>query len=665
MDKIWPDRQRILSPLPSADLELADARAWLDARLGDTGHQVPPFSLTYAGRPLAELLSTWPVATAMTTLDERRTQHTVIYSDPATGLIVRWVAVAYVDFPTVEWTLFLKNGGTANTPILAEVQAIDTSFERTADGEFVLHHAVGSPARADDYRPLETALRPGSETPLATRGGRSSDTVLPYFNLAWSGAGVIVAVGWPGQWAARFMRDGGIRVRLWAGQELTHFVLRPGEEVRSPLIALQFYRGDWIHGQNVWRRWMIAHNLPRIDGQVPLPFISAGSSNQFHEMEQADEENQKVFIDRYLDAGIPIDLWWMDAGWYATSSGKWTEVGTWEVDRRRFPRGLRAVTDHAHQKSLKALVWFEPERVAPGTWLDKNHPEWLLEIPGGRWKVLDLGVVEAREWVVEHVDQLIREQGVDLYRQDFNVAPLDYWRANDPPDRQGITEIRHVTGYLAFWDELRRRHPRMLLDTCASGGRRLDLETLRRSVPLHKSDHDYRDFAARQCQAYGIAFWIPFHGAPVCRIDQVDPYAFRSAVGLMVGLGFDVRRKDLDYQLLRQLAREWRKIASYSYGDYYPLTTYSVDEGSWLAWQYDRPDLGEGLIQAFRRAASPYVSAKLPLHGLDPSATYRLINVDEEGHLDVDGRDLLENGLSLTIPNPSTAVIITYTCLAS
>ena len=71
------------------------------------------------------------------------------------------------------------------------------------------------------------------------------------------------------------------------------------------------------------------------------------------------------------------------------------------------------------------------------------------------------------------------------------MDPLAYWRAADVPDRQGITEIRYVTGLLAYWDELRRRRPDMLIDTCASGGRRNDLETLRRAVPLWRSDYAF------------------------------------------------------------------------------------------------------------------------------------------------------------------------------
>ncbi len=176
----------------------------------------------------------------------------------------------------------------------------------------------------------------------------------------------------------RFVRDKQDGLHITAGQELTHFKLLPGEEVRSPLMALPFWRGgDWIRAQNIWRRWMVAHNLPRPGGELPPPLLAAGSSGQFNEMTDANEDNQKSFIDRYLEHGVKIDFWWMDAGWYENKTG-WPNVGTWEVDRQRFPHGLRAITDHAHTRGVKALLWFEPERVTPGTWLYENKKQWLL-----------------------------------------------------------------------------------------------------------------------------------------------------------------------------------------------------------------------------------------------------------------------------------------------
>lgn len=617
-----------------------------------------PFSFQYDGKPSSGFLPTWERNETTATLDAARTQRTITWTDPQTGLVLRCVSVEYADFPTVEWTLHFKNAGDHDTPVLSEILALDAGFGRGGQGDYLLHHWAGSTATMDDYRPLETPLQAGADFRLAPAGGRGSDGAWPYFNVERDGEGVIVAVGWPGQWAATFARDGGGSPHIRAGQEQTHFKLQPGEEVRSPLVVVQFWDGDWIKAQNVWRRWMIAHNLPRLNGQLPPAMLAAASSNQMNEMMNANEMNQIQFIDGYLDHGVALDFWWMDAGWYPFKDG-WWNTGTWEPDPKRFPNGLRAVTDHAHARGVKALVWFEPERVQPGTWLYQNHPEWLLG-KDGEQKLLDLGNDAARTWVIEHTDQVMREQGIDIYRQDFNMAPLGYWRANDAPDRQGITEIKHVTGYLAFWDELRRRHPGLLIDTCASGGRRNDLETLRRSVPLHKSDMEYPNLTAKQTQFYGLAFWEPFFGAPVYPADRVDVYGFRSGIAMLTGLGYDSRRKDLDYALLRKLVAQRDEVVPNYYGDYHPLTPWSAAQDVWIAWQFDRPEAGQGVVQAFRRPQSPYESARFRLRGLDPEARYELKNFDVEGTTEATGAALMEHGLLVECPRQPDAVIITY-----
>jgi alpha-galactosidase len=623
-------------------------RQWVEANWGKA--LKPPFSFVYDGRPSAELLATWKI---------RQTGRRTVWTDPKTGLEVRCVGVERRGFPMFEWTVYFKNTGTSDTPIISDIAALDASFARPAQGECVLHHWAGSQASPDDYRPFATALPPKTDQRFAASGGRGSDGVLPYFNVDSGGEGLIVAVGWPGQWAATFARDGGADLHIRAGQEVTHFKLHPGEEVRTPLIVLQFWQGgDWIAAQNVWRRWMIAYNIPRLDGKLPPPLFPASSANQLGEMQHATEENQKQFIDGYVKHGIPISFWWMDAGWYMFRDG-WWNVGTWEVDRKRFPNGLRAVSDHAHQNGVKTLLWFEPERVTPGTWLYENHKEWLLGRDGGQ-KVLDLGNADARQWVIEHVDKVMQDEGIDIYRQDFNVAPLGYWRGNDAPDRQGITEIKHVTGYLAFWDELRRRHPGLLIDTCASGGRRNDLETLRRAVPLHKSDMEYPNLTAKQTQLYGLAFWVPFFGAPVYPADRVDVYGFRSGMAPMTGVGYDTRREDLDYALLRKLYGQWKDVVPNFYGDYYPLTAWSSSQDVWMAWQFDRPEAGQGVVQAFRRAGNLVESAQFKLRGLDAKACYELKNFDVDGTTEMTGRELMEKGLTVTLKDRPAAVVIVY-----
>ena len=87
--------------------------------------------------------------------------------------------------------------------------------------------------------------------------------------------------------------------------------------------------------------------------------------------------------------------------------------------------------------------------------------------------------------MTERISSLIEEFGVTIYRQDFNMAPGPVWTEADTPDRVGMSEIRHIEGLYAFWDELLARHPGLVIDNCSSGGRRIDLESISPRHHLH------------------------------------------------------------------------------------------------------------------------------------------------------------------------------------
>lgn len=657
------------TPTPS---EMAEAQRWTAANFvgaGEGQHPAAFFSFTYDGKPSTELLGVWEWKQTTRPLDDQRTEHTLTYTDPKTGLVVRVVGIEYRDFPTVEWTLYFKNTGTKDTPIIENIQSLDMRWQRGEEGEFLLHHNVGAPADGTDYSPLETVLGKNAKLRLGAAGGRSTNAHMSYFNLEQSPTeGLIVVIGWPGQWAADFIRDADRGIQLRAGQELTHFKLLPDEEVRTPLSVLQFWKGgDWIRAQNLWRRWMIAHNMPRPGGELPPPQLCAYCGAAYQEMYKATEETLLMWFNRYLEEDIKLDYWWMDAGWYKCDPDGWPKVGTWEVDTNRFPRGLRVISDYVHSKGDKTLLWFEPERVAAGTWLAENKPEWVLG--GKQGGILNFGNPDVLKWITDRVDKVLTDEGIDLYRQDFNIDPLNYWRTADAEDRQGITEIRHVTNLLAYWDELRRRHPNLLIDECASGGRRNDLEMMRRAVPLWRSDKTMEP-VGQQSMTYGIAMWIPFFGTGtiawadspyfVTGLTPVEEYGFWSTACPSLNLLFDVREKGLDYDKIRRLAAQWRKVMPFYYGDYYPLTKNIRDDGVWIAWQFDRPQQGDGVVQAFRRKASNDEAARLKLRGLDPNCTYEVVDLDQEHPKQFSGKELMDNGLSVTIPSQPGAVIVTY-----
>ncbi|MGL4941755.1 MAG: NPCBM/NEW2 domain-containing protein [Thermoguttaceae bacterium] len=618
----------------------------------------PFFSFDYGGKSSREFLSQWKCTRKKEVLDAKRTLYTITYADDVTGLEARIEAVAYSDYPTVEWTLHFANRGTNETPIISNIQTIDTEFFRSGVKEFEINFHRGDECTAESFEPFTETLRASTHKHIANTGGRPTQTAFPYFNLQCGDAGgIIFVVSWAGQWNADFVRDAASGITLRAGQEQTNFKLLPGESVRQPMVVLQFWNGNVAHSQNVWRSWMIDHNIPRDrDGQLPpLPLHVACSSHWFNEMILADTASQILFIDQYLRRGMKLDYWWMDAGWYPVpQTNNWPETGTWEVDEARFPGGFAPISDHAHKQDVDIIVWFEPERVAAGTWLTTEHPDWVHGGAGGG--LLHLGKPEVLAWLIDHVDKLITDNKIDLYRQDFNIDPLSYWRQNDAPDRQGITEIRHVEAYFAYWDALRERHPGMLIDSCASGGRRNDLETLRRAVPLLRSDY-IMEPVGNQAHSYVMPMWFPFFGTGT---SHTSTYDIRSTLCPSFNSCWDVRNDSVDFARIVRIVDEWREFGKFYFGDYYPLTSYSLDTEKWIGWQYHDASQNAGFVQVFRRDKSPFESARFPLQAVDDDAVYNVRNVSDDDHsITIRGSELKTTGLPIVITErPGSAVYV-------
>ena len=140
-------------------------------------------------------------------------------------------------------------------------------------------------------------------------------------------------------------------------------------------------------------------------------------------------------------------------------------------------------------------------------------------------------------WLTDHISNFIQTEGVTIYRQDFNFDPAPYWKAMDAPDRVGIAEMKHIEGLYAFWDALLARNPGLLIDNCASGGRRIDLETIGRSIPLWRTDYQYFEPNGYQCHTYGLHLFLPCSGT-----GNNDPqkYFFRSSMNGAVVIGWEI-----------------------------------------------------------------------------------------------------------------------------
>jgi alpha-galactosidase len=615
------------------------------------------FSFQYDGTGSAKLLGHWSRKMEERAPNQHSTRRDVVYLDPVTGLELRVQAECFTDFSAVEWVVSLANHGTTNTPILENIQALDDVLPVPISGEATLHWAKGGVASFDDFAPETTALKAGQKRRFQPGGGRSSNQVLPFFNLQGAEGGVIAAVGWSGEWAAEFACENGGQVSLKAGLARTHLRLLPGETIRTPRMLLLFYQGDRWRGQNLLRQFILAHHRPLRGGQPLQAPITCG--NWGGTRAEVHLDNIRKFIQHQL----PIEYYWIDAEWYG--QGNWAaNVGNWRVKPDLYPAGFKPLSDVLKASGRELMLWFEPERVMKGTEWYKEHRNWMLDT-GGDTVLLNLGNTQACRFVTDFISDRVVEFGLGCYRQDFNMDPLPYWQAADAPDRQGMAESKHIEGLYAFWDGLLKRHPNLLIDNCASGGRRIDLETVGRATPFWRTDGP-RDAIAHQCHTYGLMPWVPLSATSQDR--EGDDYEFRSSMCSALCINWAHSGDGPCERLPENFPFAWAKTAldqylelrQYYYGDYYPLTGYSQATDAWMAYQLDGPAPGKGLVVALRRPDSPYLSARFILHELDARASYRVTNLDTKQQVTSSGTELLNKGLEVVLQKQPDSALLLY-----
>jgi alpha-galactosidase len=648
---------------------------WLDDL---PGHQQAdsgvPFSFWYGGRHSSELLAKWNRTVTSESIDANRQRRILTLTDPETGLEVRAEATVYLDTPSVEWTLYFTNKGQKDTPILENVKAVDATVATGVSEGPKLLRLVGSPCRVDDWLPLEDPVPPGKRIAFATVGGRSSSGASPFFNLQWPGGGVITAIGWSGQWAANVQctKDG--TVNLSAGMETTHLKLHPGETIRSPRIMQLYWTGDdpW-RGYNQFRRVMFAQIMPRIDGQLVVPPI-AHLSTSYDELNDSTEAN----VLSHLEAikGLGFEVFWLDAYWILGGFGGGVGHYGFPIERvepkDRFPRGIRPISDAAHREGMKFLLWFEPERVNAGTFLSKEHPEFVISPEKNGGGLLNLGNPAARQFMTKYLAEVIKRYKMDWLRIDYNIDPLPFWQFLDQqdPDRAGMAEIRYVEGFYRMWDDLRATHPHLAIDNCASGGRRIDLETMSRSIPLWRSDNtcdmlDHKPATVvlaamkNQIMTAGLSRYVPFS---TCGQKGSSPYLFRSGMNAGgISFGEDCRPANYPREELKQAIAEAKRLRPYFFGDFYAITPVTVRPDDWCVLQYHRPDKADGMLMAFRREASNEATRVVQLREVDPTATYEVTEAsgyERPAARRVKGSEL--GSLELKIPSKPGSVIVEY-----
>ncbi len=606
-----------------------------------------PFSFVYEGRKY-EGFSSRDFLITNSSVEKDGNKETAIYTYNFKDILtITLLLTHYYAHGATEWTVWFENASKINSGVL-ECMQVELCFEGQRP---IVKGILGD--HVNLYRPYEHDL---TYNPLYFHSisGRATHIEFPYFNLEYGDCGAMLAIGWAGTWRASFEYDGNITKYVASSVIDLKTYLKPGEKVRTALFVIAPYSVRNEHyATNYWRDWYVKYNLPKVDitGKELQPFstVCLDSDTGHPHSDGSTSERHTTWrptLEKMLSENVKIDVRWMDAGWYVRPDGGtidgtnpidwWEGVGTWRFDPIKWPKGtFLESTDFARANDMRTLLWFEPERVTDVENLVKNYgykEEWAIKREGDGIIVNNIGDPDCLAWTTQSICNTLRENKVEIYREDCNYDPCHLWNYLDNlegENRKGITESKFIIGHYKMWDDIIECTLSFggcgFVDSCASGGGRNDLESLRRSVPLLRSDADRTTIDRRLSVTTAFNRWVPFNGASTAeKVNELDGKGKRDAfiwrASYLASLNIDAacftQDPNYDFDTLRFGLQEWKRVAPYLLKEFYPLTSWNREEANWgyTAYAYFDPDTEKGVLLAFRQGYYvPYpLQIKLP-----------------------------------------------------
>jgi len=616
-----------------------------------------------------------------------------LFTSPDGLLALRITMLEYADFPAVKYWPELIGCGRERSKIVSAFRSFELNLSGLPWAETVVRATCGSKADPADFSARKIVL---SEFPqqdlldISSSEGRSSANWMPYFGLDLSETeGLELAVGWSGAWDLKISRGAGddfmaklgkvmrssFELHCSFGMKNFRSYLNAGETLRQPSVLVLKRSGVSVNDfRTVIHDFMVAHNAPRNGrGELLKPIFPVTVSGG----NRRPEDTLKI-VDYVVRAKLPVDTVWMDAGWYGAAhipntgvpcGDCWEKyVGDWRVNTGIHPTGtLRPLSDAAHAAGKRFLLWFEPERLNGIAPILQEHPEFARKCKGAAEDryLLRIDHEPAYQWIFSTLCRIIDENQVDIYRQDFNMDPYPVWAEFEEPDRAGVNEVKHITALYRLWDDLKKRYPDMLIDNCASGGKRLDFELMSRSHVYCRSDlliargepqlHRYQHLLGENA-LLNLLDWIPFQGGEGNSAETFDDYEFFSLIGTGIVFtppdweGGCIRRDFTDeetawFQKVFSVADRIRRILA---GKFYPLTERAdLSENVWTAYEGFDPESGRGVAVFFRRkTAVPTMTFELK--GIEPDAQYEVEDASTGAKQTLYGEELAHQTISFS-----------------
>ena len=532
-----------------------------------------------------------------------------------------------------------------------------------------------------EAQPFRMALSPGawSQTNRTGRTGFPGSTFAVLDPSAGDHTGRVLAIhlAWSGNHRLLVETLPSGQCAAYAGIHLApgEVDLGPGDVFDTP-IAYACFSDHGLNGvSNAFHSFVRASILPPVANHVRRVHFNSWEAAYF----SFDETSLKDLAS--AAASIGVERFVVDDGWFAGRQDDTSSLGDWRVDRQRFANGFTPLIEHVRTLGMDLGIWVEPEMVNPDSDLYRKHPDWCVHArsadrPTMRNQLwLDMSRSDVRDHLFEQLDRLLSANDIAYLKWDCN-------RFQFPAVSAGIPAAARITrGTYALMDRLRAAHPEVEIESCASGGGRIDLEILKRASRVWPSDSTDAIERVRIQRWANLILPLETIGAhvgpsPNPITGRELPMAFRARVAMFGHLGVEMDPRKLN-------ANDRETLAAHI--ELYKQFRGLLHSGRLLRWRSDdgadaaicvSHTADEALALICRtQVASCAETAPIRFPGLDQAASYRVTLLDpwpavakrrlHDAQAWLGGRTffaraLQETGLRLPLADPQTAWLIHF-----